>query len=64
MARVKDKRAFSDFQIVDQSLYFCGQQAGACCSSLRALTNKIDWIPVKELVPAGMMEKHGSNSTR
>jgi hypothetical protein len=55
----ENQRSFSDAEVVDQSLDFSGRQDSWCSASLCTLTDEVDWIAVKQLVSAGMIEKHG-----
>jgi hypothetical protein len=45
-------------QTVDQSLDFGGRQNDGRSTAFRALTNEIDWIAVKQLVSAGVIEEN------
>ena len=38
---------------------FCGHQNGGRSAAFRALTNEMDWIAVKELILAGVIEENG-----
>jgi hypothetical protein len=55
----ENQRSFSDAEVVDQSLDFSGRQDSWCSASLCTLTDELNWIAVKQLVSAGMIEKHG-----
>jgi hypothetical protein len=43
---------------VDQRLDFRGHQNDGRCVAFRALTNEMDWIAVKELISAGVIEEN------
>jgi hypothetical protein len=55
----ENQRSFSDAEVVDQSLDFSGRQDSWCSASLCTLTDEVDWIAVKQLVPAGVIKQDG-----
>jgi len=46
-------------QAIAQCLDFSGHHNGGRCVAFRALTNEMDWIAVKELISAGVIEENG-----
>jgi hypothetical protein len=58
----EDQRSFSTAQIVDQRLDFNGHQDGRRSAALRTLTNKVDGVPVKQLISASMIKKEPTSN--